>query len=116
MFHFPFGRRYPHGFVASVQMIVVERINQVADDNSDSTNFYHLLPVTVGSRIHEFQCRIKHILTRSSNDTQVNFIGKKSTEVASIHSDFQGIFPLNFPEVVFDFQSVVPLKVIALHP
>ena len=71
---------------------------------------------TVGSRIHEFQCQIKCILTRGSDDTRVNFIGKKSIEAAWIHSDFQGIFPLNFPEMVFDFQSVVPMKVIALHP
>ena len=48
---------------------------------------------TVGGRI---QCRIKCILTRGSNDTRVNFIGKKSTEVALIHSDFQGIFPLKW--------------------
>ena len=45
----------------------------------------------------------------------MNIIGKKSTEVALIHTDFQGIFPLNFPEVVSDFQGVVPLKVTILH-
>ena len=45
----------------------------------------------------------------------MNIIGKKSTEPASIHSDFQGIFPLNFPEVVSDFQAVVLLKVTILH-
>jgi hypothetical protein len=29
----------------------------------------------------------------------MDIIGKKSTEPASIHSDFQGIFPLNVPEL-----------------
>ena len=69
----------------------------------------------MGSRTREFPRRIKCILTRGSKDTPVNIIGKKSTEAASIHSDFQGICPLNFPEVVSDFQGVVPLKVTVLH-
>ena len=49
---------------------------------------------TVGSRTREFQRRIKCILTRGSKDTPMNIIGKKSTEAASIHSDFQGVVPL----------------------
>ena len=54
----------------------------------------NILRVTVGSRIREFQRQIKSILTRGSKGTQVNIIGKKSTEAALIHSDFQGVVPL----------------------
>ena len=81
---------------------------------SDTTNLCEKLVKaclqhgTVASRIIEFQHWIKRILIRGSKDSYMNFIGKKSAEVASIHSKFQRIFPLNITEPSIQMYILYP--------